>query len=235
MTDQDNRRDRESYKHRLGAENVNAVAKADARHGLRFPSTDKRCDKCQAVLDRRAKGRICRRCICIDPGKARWQTTCAGFGDEGCEKLVSPGRRCCHHAAMERHTHDSQSYRIECARRLHEPRIRGRYETDIEAFVRKEFQRECLEFEQEAGIGRWLVDFIVEGTYAVEVDGAYWHSKPGSLERDARKDALLVSFGYQVIRLPEKRVRKHPSCAIQALLDAGMPDTLLASTRKCAA
>lgn len=41
---------------------------------------------------------------------------------------------------------------------------------------------------------------------AIEVDGTYFHGRPGAAERDARKDWLLRNRGWGVFRVPEARV-----------------------------
>lgn len=34
-----------------------------------------------------------------------------------------------------------------------------------------------------------------------------WHSLPGAKERDARRDADLVTLGYRVVHIPEHRIK----------------------------
>jgi len=38
---------------------------------------------------------------------------------------------------------------------------------------------------------------------AIEYDGTYWHSRPGSQERDLRKDQQCAEVGIQLLRIPE--------------------------------
>lgn len=47
-------------------------------------------------------------------------------------------------------------------------------------------------------------DFLILGAgLIVEVDGDYWHSRPGAQENDDAKDSWFLSHGYAVVRLPE--------------------------------
>lgn|SRR5574341_258919 len=66
-------------------------------------------------------------------------------------------------------------------------------------------------YDREIAVGDVFADFIV-GYLAVEVDSHYWHrpnlrNRRSGPERDARKDALLRSFGYHVLRLSEAEIR----------------------------
>ena len=62
---------------------------------------------------------------------------------------------------------------------------------------------ERTQFETEAKIGRWVVDFLLPGRIVIETDGTYWHSRPGAKERDQRKVTALVSHGMTVLRISE--------------------------------
>lgn len=45
--------------------------------------------------------------------------------------------------------------------------------------------------------------WIPELSTGVEFDGKFWHSRPGSMERDARKDAACLSAGIHLVRVAE--------------------------------
>lgn len=86
-------------------------------------------------------------------------------------------------------------------------RYRGR--TSIERAIAALLDSLNVEYEQQKHVGRYSVDFYVASkNLAIECDGEYWHSerKPGSLEKDARKDAYLKQKGYNVLRLREKQI-----------------------------
>lgn len=53
-------------------------------------------------------------------------------------------------------------------------------------------------------IGACVVDFYLPREHlVVEVDGEYWHSRPGAQEKDRRRNAYLRRRGFRVVRLPE--------------------------------
>lgn len=54
-------------------------------------------------------------------------------------------------------------------------------------------------------VGAYEVDFIIDDRVVVEVDG-YHHLSRAGKRRDARKDSYLRSRGYQVCRIPARRV-----------------------------
>lgn len=52
-----------------------------------------------------------------------------------------------------------------------------------------------------------LVDFAFpHERLAIECDGSYWHGRPSQQARDRKKDALLRSAGWRVIRLSEEEI-----------------------------
>jgi very-short-patch-repair endonuclease len=68
-----------------------------------------------------------------------------------------------------------------------------------------------INYERQAKIGRWSVDFLLrESRIVVECDGDYWHSRPEVVARDIRKNADLEERGYAVIRLNESEIRASP-------------------------
>ena len=72
-----------------------------------------------------------------------------------------------------------------------------------------------VDFEAQARIGRWVVDFkLAAGATVVEYDGEYWHSLPKSVDRDKRKTAALQAMGYEVIRVSERLHISNPVAAV---------------------
>lgn len=64
-------------------------------------------------------------------------------------------------------------------------------------------------------ISRYRVDFLVDDTLVVEVDGAKWHSGPVAIVRDRKRDAALSELGYTVLRIPAKTTLYNQDQAIQ--------------------
>ena len=64
-------------------------------------------------------------------------------------------------------------------------------------------------FEREVKFKRFHVDFLLEKYKTViECDGEYWHLIPKNIERDKRKDILLQSLGYKVLRFTGNELDK---------------------------
>ena len=55
-----------------------------------------------------------------------------------------------------------------------------------------------------AGVGR--VDFVLGDRLVVEVDGFAYHSDPAQFEADRRRDAVLSTLGYRVLRFSYHQV-----------------------------
>ena len=57
----------------------------------------------------------------------------------------------------------------------------------------------------EARLGPYSIDFLLaEEWLGIEVDGSYWHSKPGAKERDVTRDTyLLEKFQLPIVRIGE--------------------------------
>jgi very-short-patch-repair endonuclease len=75
-------------------------------------------------------------------------------------------------------------------------------ETSIETKVRQSLERLRLPFIQELQVGRYVVDFALNGI-ALEVDGTYWHRKPSD-----RREQFLERAGWPLIRIAEAEIRK---------------------------
>lgn len=93
------------------------------------------------------------------------------------------------------------------------------------SFVEKTFfdalEIRGLTFRRQCHVGKWTVDAVFDSAMiAIEFDGEYWHSLPKAIERDARKDADLISKGYKVIRIPERMHRNNPELCIQMVVEA---------------
>jgi very-short-patch-repair endonuclease len=61
----------------------------------------------------------------------------------------------------------------------------------------------------------WIPDLKI----AIEYDGAYYHSRPDSQERDARKNKECVDSNIFLIRILDKNYQKDPEGTIQKVLN----------------
>lgn len=88
-------------------------------------------------------------------------------------------------------------------------RLRRNMPTRIEEAVRDALTAAGVEFVFQYPVGPYVADFFIPEKHLIlEVDGHYWHSLPGAKERDARRDADLVTLGYRVVHIPERRIKR---------------------------
>lgn len=67
--------------------------------------------------------------------------------------------------------------------------------------------------------GRWNFDGAIAGSNVlIEADGAYWHSLPAAIKRDAKKNQWCMDNGYTLLRVPEKPFRNNPMAIIWQLV-----------------
>lgn len=82
-----------------------------------------------------------------------------------------------------------------------------RGETSIEKIVRGRLVRAKIQFHQEAKVGKYHIDFLIdEFKLAIECDGDYWHGLPQTILKDKKKDLFLEEIGYKIIRFSEKDI-----------------------------
>jgi very-short-patch-repair endonuclease len=122
------------------------------------------------------------------------QLVCEGCGLQG--KSDSRRRRFCSFECYNRH----------------------RWISKLEKDVLAVFESLGFTIERQARRGRWTFDGAIVGTNAlIEADGAYWHSLPVAVERDAKKDQWCKDNGYRLLRVPEKAFRANPIATVWQL------------------
>ncbi len=95
-----------------------------------------------------------------------------------------------------------------------------RGETSIEKKIRECLQQFHIKFRQEAKIGRYHADFLIENMrIIIECDGVYWHSLKHSYDRDRKKDLFLKQKGYKVFRFPEEDINKSPLTCLEKIFN----------------
>jgi very-short-patch-repair endonuclease len=92
-------------------------------------------------------------------------------------------------------------------------------ESGVEAIMREALTRAGIPFAQEVKAGRYRIDFLINSRIALEIDSEFWHSLPGTREKDARKDQFLLSQGFVVVRVNEETVRENVFAIIAALTE----------------
>lgn len=125
-----------------------------------------------------------------------------------------PGNKCSHACGIDHHlwincahcgrqfnARHNQTRRF-CSKRCY---LSSWSESRIEVRVRERLEAYQFEFESQYPVkGAHHFDFYVKSlNLLIEADGTYWHSRPWSKERDARKTAKARALGYAVERFPE--------------------------------
>lgn len=76
-------------------------------------------------------------------------------------------------------------------------------------------------FKREVKFKRFHVDFLIEKFNSViECDGEFWHLPPKMQNRDRRKDLLLKSLGYQILRFSGKEMDKYSESELSNIVSA---------------
>lgn len=134
------------------------------------------CERCGKLFRGEGRGRIRRYC------------------SDACR--YPPNSIICRQCGSEKHVCPSELHRQFCSLACYR-RSRGPTKPEIEA--EKILAGMGLQFEREARIGRFSVDFLLPKIHvALEIDGAYWHRNKA---RDNRKTSFLESQGVVVVRI----------------------------------
>jgi very-short-patch-repair endonuclease len=81
-------------------------------------------------------------------------------------------------------------------------------DTRPELAVKNWLQEKGISFQSQVPFSKiGVVDFLV-GTTVIECDGVYWHTLPGTPEKETKRDAKLNALGYTVIRISDEEMKK---------------------------
>ncbi len=84
-----------------------------------------------------------------------------------------------------------------------------RFSTSIERAIEEMLDSLGVQYESQKHIDQYIVDiFIPSKGLIVECDGDYWHSLPRVLKRDKERDKYLRGLGYQIVRIPEHKIKR---------------------------
>lgn len=87
----------------------------------------------------------------------------------------------------------------------------GKGNTYIEQEIERILQEECFNYCAQYPINTYTADFYLPDYYLViECDGDYWHSLPQVRKKDRRRDAFMRSKEYNILRLPEHKIKEDP-------------------------
>jgi len=97
--------------------------------------------------------------------------------------------------------------------------IKYKGSSSLEEKVMKVLDKEKINYQREVKFKRFYVDFVIEAKkLAIECDGEFWHMQEKIKERDARKEKLLESLGYRVLRLSGQMINKHTETQLARLI-----------------
>lgn len=180
--------------------------------GNRKPQTFKNCTQCGerfGPIDRLSR-RFCSYACKVaaqrgQPSKSKGQARPHTYR--------AASRECLTCGSMFRAVKDTMAVKqVYCS---HQCYLRNRRVSQPEMRVCETLEAFGVKIKRQSRIGRWTVDAeILLGKIAVEIDGEYWHGLDKVRERDARKEAELVSRGYIVVRIPSKIAAVNPVVAI---------------------
>ncbi len=84
-----------------------------------------------------------------------------------------------------------------------------RGESSLEEMMKVSLDKINVSYQREVKFKRFRVDFLIEKYKTViECDGEFWHLRPNVKARDKRKDILLQSLGYRVLRFTGNELDK---------------------------
>ncbi len=81
-------------------------------------------------------------------------------------------------------------------------------DTPSELKLAKALKKAGIRFEREAPIKQFTVDFLIDEWLVVEVDG-WSHLTSSSQERDRKRQKILESLGFSVVRIPAMDISHH--------------------------
>ena len=82
-----------------------------------------------------------------------------------------------------------------------------------------------LTMQMQVQFANYRFDFVLNGWYIVEIDGATYHSSPEQVERDRIRDELSVANGYSVLRIPASIVFNNSAEAIRRVKNFAFKST----------
>lgn len=77
----------------------------------------------------------------------------------------------------------------------------------------------CPKIEPQKVVGRYVVDFLVQDKYVVEIDGHDYHKTKDQRCRDYQRDRELMKNGFIIIRFTGTEIFLEPEKCVRELLD----------------
>jgi len=91
--------------------------------------------------------------------------------------------------------------------------------TSIEVTIANALYSLGVQFESQKSTYPWRLDFYCEElSLAIECDGDYWHSSPGTKAKDARRDRDLNGQGIRVLHLTETDIKHNLQGCLNSII-----------------
>ena len=93
------------------------------------------------------------------------------------------------------------------------------YDAFINESVNPMHKLQCSQYiKDQVVIGNYVVDFLINDKFIVEIDGHEWHKTKEQRYDDYRRERYLIRLGYIVIRFTGSEVFVDPrQCAVETL------------------
>lgn len=138
------------------------------------------------------------------------------FGVWAETRRSTPSKTDARYPYLEEGAHDWQSKAREC---MDSPAETAFFDAMTKAFNLRPadrcFQGRGLTLRMQVSVSRYRLDFLVDDTLVVEIDGAEWHSSPEAVARDRARDQTLDDLGYTILRIPAKIALYKPNEAVR--------------------
>ncbi|MDU8360029.1 endonuclease domain-containing protein [Pseudomonas syringae group sp. J309-1] len=82
-----------------------------------------------------------------------------------------------------------------------------------------------MSLEMQVKFQNYRFDFVLNGKYIIEIDGATYHSSPEQIARDRIRDEFSVANGFSVLRIPASVVFNNPAESIRRVRDFALKST----------
>lgn len=93
--------------------------------------------------------------------------------------------------------------------------------TSIERLAASALKALGIRYQSQKPINCYVADFyLTDFSIDLECDGTYWHSRPGSKEREAERGAFLLQKGIVTVRVDAQHLRENAKEAILSAMEA---------------
>jgi very-short-patch-repair endonuclease len=163
-------------------------------------------------------------------GRKGWNTGKTGIYSKETQLKLSEGKRGSKNAMFGKPISDEHRSKLSAAqKRLWQTKehrekmlklVSPKNDTSIEIAVQNELNRRGIPFEKHVPLlNKYQVDLLLGGNLIIECDGDYWHSLPGRIDHDYKRDYELENAGYVISRLKEHEINSDVFACVDKVLE----------------